>query len=726
MQNFHDSLWRKILCEVSCLLVVCGLAAYLLSGTIWSAQTVLLHTLLELVCIFIAIMAFITLWNSKSEIEEGVVVIGFGFLVVAIFDAWHTLYHPSLGTYPAGFFDLGTWYWMLGRATEALTLFIVSFAVVRIKRTRTNLLLTLALPTLICAWVYYNRSLLPVLLTAQGLTPVKIIMEWMVILCFLAVLPRLARRMENESLLSYRYIVIAVILAIPAEICFTVFHAISSFWNVLGHLLKAACYYSIFRGVVVSALVFPYTRIVQAHNYFDEVLNNLPMGILTFSRMNQLNFANRSALIYLNCDYNNIKGLSDTEMAAIMNFPDDIVRSNLSRDYQERLLTTHDQTSPNLAVTTYSLSSGETVYLMTPAREEQDLSNIRLQTRTVLDKINNLVIITDGLGRIIMGNKLVEQVGGIKEAEVLGLSLNELTRYDQVLETRKLDSRPEKSDSWYVYLQTDQLPVREIHVSRSHIHNMDGEYMGSIYVGTDITAIHEQQSRLEQQEKLAAVGQMAAGVVHEIKNPLTTIKGFSQILTMGGLDENDIQEYASIIQETTQQMNQMVTDFLAYARPRSPERKPVLLNELIQSIGQMMDGHLFMNSSTLQYHLFEPDEPVLIDPDQIRQVLLNLIKNAIEATQNKHGALVTVTTRVEDGAVKVIIADNGTGIDPDDLSKLGTPFYTTKDKGTGLGLSICYQLVKKNCGTLSVQSLSGQGTVFTLSFTAIGASDKVS
>jgi len=251
--------------------------------------------------------------------------------------------------------------------------------------------------------------------------------------------------------------------------------------------------------------------------------------------------------------------------------------------------------------------------------------------------------------------------------------------------------------------------------SLSPVSNVENEIIGYILVASDITEREEIRSHMEQQEKLAVLGQMAAGIVHEIKNPLTTIKGFNQII-LKKTKEASTREYADIIEDEVNQVNTVVTDFLAFARPRKPSLKEISINELFKSIEIMIETQLFIKRILFELKLPSVEHTVLVDDSQIKQVIINIIKNAIDALETVENPKLNINVNFlkNNGEMKISIKDNGRGISAQDIMKLGTPFFTTKEKGTGLGLSICYQIIKENNGIITCESKLNEGTTFNI------------
>lgn len=213
--------------------------------------------------------------------------------------------------------------------------------------------------------------------------------------------------------------------------------------------------------------------------------------------------------------------------------------------------------------------------------------------------------------------------------------------------------------------------------------------------------IEESFEQMKQADRLAALGQLSAGIAHEIRNPLATLAGVIDILGAEVSAESPKAEFARIGQEEMARLDRIVSEFLAFARPPQPSFEQADLNEIIDSTLVLLNRHAAKAGVTI-----EPDlgrlPRVTLDPGQVRQVLLNVIKNSIEAMPSGGRLQVRSSHQASEGTVTVSVTDNGEGIDPAIVDRLFDPFFTSKPGGTGLGLSISYQLVTRHGGTIRV------------------------
>ncbi|MBT0652285.1 ATP-binding protein [Geomobilimonas luticola] len=234
----------------------------------------------------------------------------------------------------------------------------------------------------------------------------------------------------------------------------------------------------------------------------------------------------------------------------------------------------------------------------------------------------------------------------------------------------------------------------------------------------ELEQLHFQQ--MERADRLASVGEMAAGIAHEIKNPLTGIAAAITIIKDDFTPTDPRTEIVNEVLEQVKRLDKTVNDLLFFGKPTPPEPTYADLNALLKKTLMFASQHRGVKSIEKRLELQEDLPPVYVDGKQIQQVLLNLILNAVQAMPA--GGLLTITSQLaeQDGKrwVRVSIADTGQGIPPLILGKIFTPFFTTKAQGTGLGLAICHKLVTQHQGTIAVTSEDGRGTVFTVSLPA--------
>ncbi|WP_209969477.1 sensor histidine kinase [Paenibacillus eucommiae] len=215
-------------------------------------------------------------------------------------------------------------------------------------------------------------------------------------------------------------------------------------------------------------------------------------------------------------------------------------------------------------------------------------------------------------------------------------------------------------------------------------------------------------------EKVKAISHVAASLAHEVRNPLTAVKGFLTLIREKPLERHKLEQYIDISIDEIQRTESILSQYLSISKPLSTQREQTEMSNVLQVIKDVMTP--FANMSNVQLEIDKPAFPVwiLANQDGIKQILVNFIKNAIEACSDIPKANVSLRLKVEAGHVILVIKDNGIGMNADQINRLGTIYFSTKSSGTGLGLTFSYKVIRALGGTVSVQSGPLEGTVFTI------------
>lgn len=216
--------------------------------------------------------------------------------------------------------------------------------------------------------------------------------------------------------------------------------------------------------------------------------------------------------------------------------------------------------------------------------------------------------------------------------------------------------------------------------------------------------------QLRRAERLSALGELSAGLAHEIRNPLGSIEGAVQILRRPNLPEDTKREFGELAAGEVNRLKDLLTNFLQFARPQEPRRRLIEIGQLLEGVRVLAEETAKMSHCRVQVKTPDGLPPFTVDPDQLKQVLLDLVLNAVQAMP-EGGELVLRASKRQD-AIAIEVQDEGVGIDPENLEKIFDPFYTTRPNGTGLGLSIAYQIVRQHQGWLEVQRNAGRGMTF--------------
>lgn len=347
-----------------------------------------------------------------------------------------------------------------------------------------------------------------------------------------------------------------------------------------------------------------------------------------------------------------------------------------------------------------------------------ELLRSRNTLRALFDSTPTCIYIVDRRYTLIAVNLSRAQLANRKPNEMVGKTCYEILyqrtepcpgcRVNETLFGGQITKRIERR--W----QSDGNPL-EYEISTYPIFNEANQVVQAFLFEEDVTERRRLEATLAQSEKLAAVGQLAAGVAHEINNPLTAIIANAQMLKRKLSDNDELYEMVDLIARAGDRATQVVRNLLDFARKETYEFAPTNLNETIRKSIALIQHELVARSIDLT---FEPDEtipPIPASQDHLQGVWLNMLLNAIDAMDNNHGEI-RVSTQLLGKEIRVKIVDNGKGIPPERISRIFEPFYTTKEpgKGTGLGLSVCHRIVKQHGGHILVDSQVGIGTEFTV------------
>jgi signal transduction histidine kinase len=209
-------------------------------------------------------------------------------------------------------------------------------------------------------------------------------------------------------------------------------------------------------------------------------------------------------------------------------------------------------------------------------------------------------------------------------------------------------------------------------------------------------------------KRLSELGQMSAGMAHEIRNPLASIKGYAQCARLDFSEDQQMYRDLTIILDEVERLDSIVERFMNFALPNKPQKRMVSIFELIDSTIKLMKNDFTESGIVAKYSRCDNDR-ILIDADQIKQVIINLLLNSIQASSKGDEIKINTFRNEEEGMLGIEIIDEGTGIKEDIIDEIFTPFYTTKDKGSGLGLSISTRIIQNHGGTLDIQNTSDHG-----------------
>ncbi len=345
----------------------------------------------------------------------------------------------------------------------------------------------------------------------------------------------------------------------------------------------------------------------------------------------------------------------------------------------------------------------------------QSLANLRALHERIVESIRSGVVTTDLLGRIYTFNAAAIEITGYSEADVRGQDASIFFGELKDIIADSLDSAGglEASPRFEADCLTAEGLRLRLGFSLSPLFSESGETTGIVITFQDLTHIRALEETSRRQDRLAAIGRMAASIAHEIRNPLAAMRGSIQMLRADMDKDSSQTELMEIILRESDRLNRIISDFLNYARPRSLIQSRVDVGECLRRTFTLLRNSAEIHAE----HLIKeevPETPVLInaDSEQLQQVFWNLARNALQSMPGG-GTLRGNIQQHASNRLRIAFSDTGRGMSPQSVERLFEPFSSTTG-GTGLGLSIVYQIIRDHGGTINVRSREGQGTTITI------------
>src|SRR5947207_1437718 len=350
----------------------------------------------------------------------------------------------------------------------------------------------------------------------------------------------------------------------------------------------------------------------------------------------------------------------------------------------------------------------------------------KIYNETLLENLTSGVIAVGTDERITVFNNEAGQITNLNSQEVLDRSLDELP--DALREQlRTTLTTGESQENHELILRSGNEAVI-IRASTSIFHGQDRQVLGALMVLTDITAIKRLELQIRRSDRLASLGTLSAGMAHEIKNPLVSIKTFAQLLPERYQDSDFRETFSNLIGHEIDRIDSLVNQLLRFARPTKPHLKPMHVHEVLEKSLLLIGHRLFQKDIKLTRSWEANVDTIRADADQLEQVFLNFFLNAMDAM--KRGGELSVSTQIRTGeewvgamaqangngepqeVLRITIRDNGEGIRSEDVPHVFDPFFSTKDYGTGLGLSVVHGIIQEHGGQIEVESELQKGTAF--------------
>ncbi len=347
----------------------------------------------------------------------------------------------------------------------------------------------------------------------------------------------------------------------------------------------------------------------------------------------------------------------------------------------------------------------------------EELDRMREFSENILESLNDGIVVVNRDDRVVRWNRRLEELYGLRHEDAVDRRLDEILDagfYESLRAARR--ESPDGAAIYRVPVTTRHDPPRRLllNVATTPLRDSDDAIAGSIVVMEDISTRVQLEEQLQLSEKMASIGLLAAGVAHEVNTPLTGISSYTQMLLQGAEPDDPRTRVLEKIERQTFRAARIVNGLLNLARPSQVDSGPVDINAVVNDVLSLLEHQLRDSRIQVRKELASPAPVVQGIEYKLQQVFLNLFLNARDAMPK--GGWLSIATKTGEGLASAEVADTGSGIPPDHLSRIYDPFFTTKaiGRGTGLGLSITYGIVQEHGGQITCDSNIGQGTRFTL------------
>lgn len=335
------------------------------------------------------------------------------------------------------------------------------------------------------------------------------------------------------------------------------------------------------------------------------------------------------------------------------------------------------------------------------------LANMRLYTDNVIESIPVGLITLDTQDRVVSYNNKIVEILGLPPDQIKGKTIHDALP-DCRINCKEICESILDQSTECITNNGEHVPIQ---IGGSSLVNNDGNRIGTVLILRDMSQIKQMEQQLEWSRRMAALGKMAAGIAHEIRNPLGTLRGFAHFFGSQENADDNSKKYSALMVSEVDRLNQTVSGLLQFARPREPQLSKIELDELLNKTSDLM-GNDFADHQ-LNFHCqYNTGISFEADADLLLQVLMNLLKNSISAT-NTEGE-VSLSGVEENHEVRITVSDTGIGMTNQESERMFDPFFTTKKTGTGLGLAVSHQIIEQHHGKFEVISSLENGTTVTI------------
>ena len=341
------------------------------------------------------------------------------------------------------------------------------------------------------------------------------------------------------------------------------------------------------------------------------------------------------------------------------------------------------------------------------------LSRIKAFSDKVVENVPIGLLALDNQGNIAAFNNGAESILQLSAPQVIGQEASRIIPAELLDEINQSKNHADVIEK-EIECTTADGKIVPLEIGASSLKDEKDVFLGNVLLFKDLTEVRALRREVARSQRLASVGRLAAGVAHEIRNPLSSIKGFATYFKERYPDRPDDQQTADIMIQEVDRLNRVVGQLLEFARPISIKRQLISLQALLKDSIRLIEDRAAEKNISIQTRNDAGIDAAWGDPDRINQILLNLYLNAIDSMQNGGELRVQLSSEGDSEEICIKISDTGCGINPEHLSKVFDPYFTTKSTGTGLGLAIAHNIVETMDGRIKVESHKKRGTTFTV------------